>query len=330
MSLAIIVIRAVFRLSRTGLHLLWGAATVALAFPLLPDNLQRTLKVRWSRQLLNALGVRLQVAGTTPVGALLVSNHISWLDVYVINALVPSTFVSKDDVRSWPLIGWLSAQTGTIFMERGSRNAAIRTKDRLTNELRKRICVSVFPEGTTTLGDAVLPFHGALFQSAIDANAQVAPTALLYRGRYGELSRATAYAGNTSLWQSLCSIVTASNLTAHVCFLPAIDSGGENRRLLAHQTQHLVAGYLDQSRVQAMAEMSSSEKQHHHPNREDIQQRHQDGGAADVLGACSEAVVLQRDAIHCRLYGRVEQFDNQYQQHAANHQGLAEATGGQE
>ncbi len=288
-------IRAVFRLARTGLHLLWGMATVALAFPLLPVNIRQRLKVRWSRQLLDALGVRLRVAGTPHVGALLVANHISWLDVYAINALLPTTFVSKDEVRSWPVIGWLSAHTGTIFMERGSRNAAMRAKERLADELRMRNCVSVFPEGSTSQGDSVLPFHGALFQSAIDARAPVAPTALHYRGRNGELSRAAAYVGDTSLWQSLRAIITASDLTAHVCFLPAIDPNGQNRRHLAHLAHHLVAGQLDLSRAQVPAEMSAlaairqncvfSEKQHHHPNHEDIQQRHHDGGAADVLGA---------------------------------------------
>lgn len=242
-------IRTAFRLTRIGLHLLWGVATVALAFPLLPLGARLWLKIRWSRQLLNTLGVRLLSSGTPPASALLVANHISWLDVYAINALLPTTFVAKDDVRGWPLIGWLSAQTGTIFIERGSRNAAMRTKERLAGKLRMHNCVSVFPEGTTSYGDSVMPFHGALFQSAIDAGAQVAPAVLHYSGPNGEPSRAAAYVGDTSLWQSLCAIVTASGLTVHVCFLPALGSDGQNRRYLAHQAQHRIHRHLDQARA---------------------------------------------------------------------------------
>ncbi|CAG4882514.1 putative 1-acylglycerol-3-phosphate O-acyltransferase [Georgfuchsia toluolica] len=242
-------IRAAFRLARIGLHLLWGVATVALAFPLLPRGARLWLKVRWSRQLLNTLGVRLLSSGTPPGGALLVANHISWLDVYAINALLPTTFVSKDDVRGWPVIGWLSAQTGTVFMERGSRNAAMRTKERLTDELQMHNCVSIFPEGTTGYGDSVMPFHGALFQSAIDAGAHVAPAVLQYSGPNGEPSRVAAYVGDISLWQSLRAIVTASDLAVHVCFLPTIDSDGQNRRHLAHQAQHRIHSYLDKARA---------------------------------------------------------------------------------
>ncbi|MBI4985954.1 MAG: 1-acyl-sn-glycerol-3-phosphate acyltransferase, partial [Rhodocyclales bacterium] len=113
------------------MHLLWGAATVALAFPLLPLSARRALKSRWSRQLLAALGVRLARSGTLPGHGLIVANHISWLDIYAIDALVPTAFVSKDDVRTWPLVGWLAANTETLFMERGSRRAAMRAKEGL-------------------------------------------------------------------------------------------------------------------------------------------------------------------------------------------------------
>lgn len=241
------MLRAAFRLSRTGLHLLWGSATVALLFPLLPPHARQQLKRRWSRQLLEVLGVRLRVSGTPPGDGLLVANHISWLDVYAINALVPTTFVAKDDVRHWPLIGWLSARSGTLFLQRGSRQAAMRAKERLADELRQRNCVSVFPEATTSPGDSVLPFHGALFQAAIDARMPVAPTALHYRGRNGEASRAAAYVGDTRLWQSLRAIAAARGLTVHVCFLPALDCAGENRRQLAQRARQLIAGRLSES-----------------------------------------------------------------------------------
>lgn len=174
-------------------------------------------------------------------GGLFVANHISWLDIFAINALAPAAFVSKDDVRAWPVIGWLSEKTGTLFMERGSRSAAVRAKEHMVEALRRRWRVAIFPEGTTSPGDAVLPFHGALFQSAIDAGVRVAPVAIRYAGPGGRPSTAPAYVVGVSLWQSFRSIATASSLTAHVSFLPTIDPANLDRRHLAHRAHTAIA-----------------------------------------------------------------------------------------
>lgn len=216
-------------------------ATILVVFPWASIHLQRALKARWSRQLLDVLGVQLRVAGRAPRAGLLVSNHISWLDIYAINALAPTAFVSKDDVRGWPVIGWLSARTETLFLERGSRNAAMRAKEAVVGRLRERVLVGVFPEGTTSNGEGVLPFHSALFESAIEAGAIIRPLALRYTGRDGKPSQATAYVGETTLWQSLSAITSASDLSVHVTFLPEIDPAQLDRRHLAHRTHTLIA-----------------------------------------------------------------------------------------
>jgi 1-acyl-sn-glycerol-3-phosphate acyltransferase len=220
-------VRAAFRLSRTGLHLVWGMATVAFAFPFLSLTMRRALKARWSNQLLVILGVRLHVEAKLASGGLIVANHISWLDIYVINASVPTAFISKADVRGWPLIGWLSAHNETIFMERDSRRAAMRAKDRVTGELMKGGCVTLFPEGTTSDGSTVAPFHTALFQSAIEADSDIFPVAVYYTdGRRGKRSSVPIYVGDTSLWQSLKAVVAADRLTANLIFLPKITTSG--------------------------------------------------------------------------------------------------------
>ncbi len=236
--------RAAFRLARTGLHLLWGMTTVALTFRFLPIKLQRALKTRWSRQLLDALGVELRVAGTPPQQGMVVANHISWLDVYAINATAPTAFVSKNDVRGWPLIGWLSSRSETLFIERGSRSAAMRIKDHVTDRLRQGGCVALFPEGTTSTGVAVLPFHSALFQSAIEAAVVIAPVAVRYSDRDGKRSTAPVYIGDTSLWQSLCVIARADRLTAHLSFLPTIAAEGKERRQITELARQNIAGSL--------------------------------------------------------------------------------------
>jgi 1-acyl-sn-glycerol-3-phosphate acyltransferase len=194
--------------------------------------------------LLDALGVRLRVAGTPPGAGLVVANHISWLDIYAINALVPTAFVAKDDVRGWPVIGWLSSRTETLFIERGSRSAAMRIKDRLTEQLQAGNCVALFPEGTTSDGTAVLPFHSALFQAPIDAGTAIAPIMVRYTGSDGQRSAAPVYIGDTSLWQCLRAIVRADGLIVHLSFLPGIDTDGIDRRRIAEQIRRRIADSL--------------------------------------------------------------------------------------
>lgn len=239
-------LRAAFRLARVGLHLLWGAATVAVVYPWIDARFRRALKRRWSRQLLDTLGIRLKVgAGKTALSpGLVVCNHISWLDIYVINALAPAAFVAKDDVRSWPLIGWLCTHTETIFLERGSRAAAQRTRGTMLDKLRAGAHVAVFPEGTTTGGERVLPFHAALFQSAIDAGVPVVPLALRYADRQGNPSRAPAYDGDLTLWQCLRAIVRADGVVADLRVLAPLESASDDRRHLSARCQHAIAYHL--------------------------------------------------------------------------------------
>ncbi len=244
----IVPARAAFRLARTALHLLWGVATAATVFPWLPLSAQLWLKRRWSKQLLEVLGVRLRISGTPLSGGLFVANHISWLDIFAINAAAPTTFLSKDDVRRWPVIGWLATRVGTLYLERGSRLAAQRARERLVEELRGGARIGVFPEGTTTEGDHVLPFHGALFQSAIDAGVSVAPVLVRYTDAAGRPTTAAAYAGDTTLWQCVKSIVTASGLTVHVDFLAALPGTGTDRRHLAHHAHQAIAHALAAAR----------------------------------------------------------------------------------
>ncbi len=237
-------IRAAFRLARTVLHLLWGVATAATVFAWLPERTRLFLKARWSQQLLEVLGVRIVADGVPPAHGLMVANHISWLDIYAINAVAPTTFLSKDDVLHWPVIGWLAKRVGTLFLERGSRTAALRAKEHLVTELRVGRLVGVFPEGTTGFGDHVAPFHAALFQSAIDAGVAVMPALIRYTDKQDRPTTATAYVGETSLWECLRSIVTASGVTVRVRFLAAIESTGADRRHLAHRSHQLISHAL--------------------------------------------------------------------------------------
>lgn len=238
-------LRRTFRLSRAGLHLLWAVGIAAFAYPLSGDALRRKLKQRWSRQLLSLLGVRLDVAWQAgPPRGLLVANHTSWLDIYAINALCPAAFVCKAEVRAWPVIGWLCAKTDTVFIERGSASAARRANETLASHLGSNRVVAAFPEGTTSDGMELLPFRSALLQAAIDAKSVVQPIALSYLDAAGRRTPVAAYCGDATLWQSLCAIASAPDLTVRAEILPPLASHGRTRRELGEDAQRLIGTAL--------------------------------------------------------------------------------------
>jgi len=235
------------RLLLVGVHLLNGAFQVALLFHLGGASWRQRLKRIWSRQLLMILGIRVE-AGMGDLGriegGLLVGNHISFIDIFVINALLPCAFVAKSEIACWPLIGWLSRRTDTVFIERGSRKAAHRTHRRMQAALASGSRLAIFPEGTTTSGDRLLPFHAALFQSAIDAGVPLYAIALSYHRAGGARSDAPAYIDDLSLLDCLISVLQAGGLVARVALAASFDPPLTDRRHLAHRSHQAVAAAL--------------------------------------------------------------------------------------
>jgi 1-acyl-sn-glycerol-3-phosphate acyltransferase len=215
--------RAWLRIARVALHLGGGLATVLALYPMLAHGARAAAARRWTTRLLEILGVRLQQGGA-PVarGALLVANHISWLDVLVVNSICPATFVSKHEIASWPLVGVLLARTGTILLRRGSGRAARKAVDEIGALLGAGRAVAIFPEGTTSDGSCVLPFRPALFQAAVDRRRKVLPLALSYHGSCGEPCSAAEFVGDTSLWRSLRRIALVPRIVARARVLPAL------------------------------------------------------------------------------------------------------------
>lgn len=224
-----------WRYLRLAVHVLLGALVVCLIYPLTTSNTHQRIRQRWSRGLLSVLGVRLQHHGNPPTpGCLLVANHVSWLDIFVINALTPAAFVSKAEVSSWPLIGWLAARNDTVFLRRGSRGHARVVNGEIATHLDAGNNVAVFPEGTTTDGSHVLHFHAALLQPAIAAGHPVQAIAIGYQSPDGQRCRSPAYDGDISLGQSLAAIVAAPAIVAHIeTFAPLPTDRGLHRKDIA-------------------------------------------------------------------------------------------------
>lgn len=250
------------RLYRLCLMLLLAAAGIAielLVFPLISAHRRRGIIRQWSRALLAACGLQLRVheagggdggaAGAGSLAALapgrmLVSNHISWLDIFAINAVATSAFVAKAELRRWPVAGWLATLAGTVFIERARRHAVHQVNQQLRQRLRERFPVAVFPEATTSAGLSLLPFYGSLLEAAIVEEAEIIPLALRYRHADGEPAAEAAYIGDTTFVESLWTVLGAQGLVVEVHVLHPVATTGRNRHELARELRRLVSARL--------------------------------------------------------------------------------------
>ena len=245
-------LRAASRLLRALVHALAGLCTILFAFPRLAQAQRNERVTQWAREMLRVLGIDLRLHGTPPAHGpmLLVANHISWLDILVMHAARHCRFVSKAQVRRWPLIGTLATGGGTLYIERESRRDAMRVVHHMAEALRAGDILAVFPEGTTSDGRALLPFHANLIQAAISAQAPVQPVALTFVDRAtGQPSFAASYVGDDTLVGSLWRALTAPPLAAVVAFGEPQHAQGRDRRTWASQLRAAVAA-LRQAPVQ--------------------------------------------------------------------------------
>jgi 1-acyl-sn-glycerol-3-phosphate acyltransferase len=241
-------LRAVWRLCRVVLHVVAGLWIIGWRFPRLSGEQQAMHVQVWSISLLSRLSIQLVVKGTPPVSGpmLLVSNHISWLDIGVMHAARHCRFVSKADVAHWPLVGTLARGAGTLFIERESRRDAMRVVHQMADALRAGEVLAVFPEGTTGDGTTLLPFHANLLQAAISADAPIQPVALSFRdGVTGERSFAPCYIGDDTLLGSLWRTLQVSGLIAEVNFGEQQIANGRDRRAWATELRTSIAELRD-------------------------------------------------------------------------------------
>ena len=196
---------------------------VALVLPLGGDRVRRALTRRWSLLLMAFCGVRVTISGLPrAVGSVLwVANHVSWLDIFALNSVRPTIFVAKSEIRRWPVIGWLVAGAGTVFIERGHRHAIRAVGDAMKQRFAQDEVIGLFPEGTTSPGDGVLPFHTSLFDAAIRAQVDIQPVALRFYHR-GQRSDYAAFVGEHTLVGNLWQVLGTTGLSIELVFLPEL------------------------------------------------------------------------------------------------------------
>jgi 1-acyl-sn-glycerol-3-phosphate acyltransferase len=239
-------LRAAWRLLRCVLHIGYGLAIVLLRFGALDAAARQVHVGRWSARMLAVMGIAVRVDGVlAPGGVLLVANHVSWLDITALHAVVPQArFVSKADIQSWPLLSRLADAAGTLYLQRERKRDALRVVHLLAQALADGQTVAVFPEGTTSDGRALLPFHANLLQAAIATQAPVQPIALRFSDAQGPISGAVEFVGATTLVESLWRVACGEAVVAHIALLPAHASAGADRRALAQALRNDIAARL--------------------------------------------------------------------------------------
>ncbi len=205
----------------------------------------------WSAHLLRVLGVRLNITPSSTFiwpnkTQLLVANHVSWLDVLVIQALHPCVFVAKSEVRQWPLVGSMAQACGVVFVDRSSSSSARKMVDDVASALHHGYCVAGFPEGTSSEGHDVSLFHANLFEAAIHREVEVLPLALRYTDpSTGQLCMKAAFVGDIGFIESLHQVMCTPRLSVDVQIGKTVSPQGHSRRTLAHLSHRCVVAQLE-------------------------------------------------------------------------------------
>lgn len=192
------------------------------------------LTTNWFKACTRILGIQIKAVGT-PLSqkTLFISNHISWLDIPVIGQLAAVHFLSKSEVKKWPVIGWLASRSGTLYINRGHNHSSKEANAIMASTMKQGNNCLVFAEGKTTDGH-VKKFHSRLVQSAINAHAMVQPVAIFYPSIHLSTQQITLdsnalFIGNTSFGESANLIMRAEKIHAEVHFLEPVSSAGKTR-----------------------------------------------------------------------------------------------------
>ncbi len=250
------------RLFIVSAHVLRGVLVTAWILPRLSREDRNQAIQRWARQLLQILRMDWRVSGALPsldqFPVLLTSNHVSWVDIFVIQALYPVRFVSKSEVRAWPVFGWLAARTGTLFLVRASRRQTAEIGTQMQSVLAQGDSLGLFPESTTSDGQTLLPFRSPMLQAAVDSKRPLLPIFIHYKLSDGQPNPYLPFVGSMTFVESLLKILGGPAATVDIRIGPLTHPLQQHRRelavLLEQHTRALMVGttrtgYLEQGEV---------------------------------------------------------------------------------
>ena len=256
-----------YRISRILIHTIVALTLAAIVLPMISRNSNLKLIKWWCGGLLRAFNIKVVVHGQVPNSdaskIMFVANHISWSDIHALNSVIPLRFIAKSDIKNWPVFGYLVRKSNTIFVERGKRQEAGRIVVLTKECLSAGDNVCFFPEGTTTdgagsgghgingknvnalQGAPVLAFKSSVLQAAIDADATIWPVAIRYAHTDGSINKQMAYAGETTLIESMQNVLRQKSPMVALHFLTPIPAGGKNRRDVSQAAYDVIVAKLN-------------------------------------------------------------------------------------
>ena len=231
----------------------YGLIIAGIVFPVLhffcsankAKSKRDRLKIHWLKVFSSIMKLSVIREGELPKdGALLISNHISWLDIIVIGQYLPVYFVAKSDISSWPIIGYLSRQGGTIFIRRGNKKSIKATTEKMIWVLKQNSNIVAFPEGTTTLGNEVLSFHASLFQPALLTKSVIQPVVIQYDGA---AKHQAPFIGEDDFVRHLIKMLCLDKVEVSLSFLPVIKSLGKDRHTVCAEAREKIYEKISES-----------------------------------------------------------------------------------
>ena len=204
----------------------------------------------WLHRSAEIIGIDIEEHGKAASSpAFVVANHISWLDIIIISSVLPVSFLSKIEIRNWPVIGTLAAKAGTLFIHRGSKNGAAEAIELMQKKLTAGHSVASFPEAKTTDGTSVHTFHARLFAAAIDTETLVQPVALRYPVIEDmdstRVNPIVPYVEDPNLIRHAFEIMCAKRTIAEVTFCKPLESKDQQRKELAQSARNAVAQIVE-------------------------------------------------------------------------------------
>lgn len=241
------LVRLLLRMPLLLLHLFIGLPLTLIWLNRLGESLswgEKTFRAHavnlWSAGLLRLFGITLkQIGQPVKAPALIVANHMAWMDIQVIHASENAGFVAKAEISRWPLIGWLARRGETLFHQRGSGDSSTGVAATITQRLREGKSVAIFPEGRVHAGDAVYRFHARLFKSAIAAGVPVQPAAIRYVLN-GQRSNHIAFRSGENFLSAFFRLLGGPRSVAELHWLDCLGVSGLGRSELAAAAERSV------------------------------------------------------------------------------------------
>jgi len=231
-------LRVTGRLFWLGGELFLAALNYAIYCAACPRDSLPSARAVWlqntSRRLLRVFRIETQFTGDIPSSGLLVCNHLSYLDILVLSALAPCVFVAKREVKHWPVLGWFAKKAGTVFVHRELRAQATQTVDKIEAALQTGALVVLFPEGTSSGGESILPFKSSLFEPAARQTHPLAAGFLRYDLNDGDVSEEVCYWKDMTLLPHLINLCSKRAVQASVHF-NHLREGNADRKQLARR-----------------------------------------------------------------------------------------------